>query len=93
MPTRTLIQSSSKRITYPGDVKIKDLNGDHVIDYGNNNAVDDHGDKTVIGNALPRYAYSINLSVTGTTSSFPPSSGCGKTGLVSQFGMYFLGTF
>ena len=52
---------SSKRITYPGDVKIKDLNGDHVIDYGNN-TVDDHGDKTVIGNALPRYAYSINLS-------------------------------
>ena len=58
---QTLIQSSSKRITYPGDVKIKDLNGDHVIDYGNN-TVDDHGDKTVIGNALPRYAYSINLS-------------------------------
>ena len=39
---QTLIQSSSKRITYPGDVKIKDLNGDHVIDYGNN-TVDDHG--------------------------------------------------
>ena len=58
---QTLIQSSSKRITYPGDVKIKDLNGDHVIDYGNN-TVDDHGDKTVIGNALPRFAYSINLS-------------------------------
>lgn len=51
-------------------MKIKDLNGDHVIDYGNN-TVDDHGDKTVIGNALPRYAYSINLPVTGTTSSFP----------------------
>ena len=58
---QTLIQSSSKRFTYAGDVKIKDLNGDHVIDYGNN-TVDDHGDKTVIGNALPRYAYSINLS-------------------------------
>ncbi|WP_459188271.1 SusC/RagA family TonB-linked outer membrane protein [Parabacteroides sp. APC149_11_2_Y6] len=58
---QTLIQSSSKRITYPGDVKIKDLNGDKVIDYGNN-TLDDHGDKTVIGNSLPRYSYSINLS-------------------------------
>ncbi|WP_293670217.1 TonB-dependent receptor [uncultured Parabacteroides sp.] len=58
---QTLIQSSSKRITYPGDVKIKDLNGDHVIDYGNN-TLEDHGDKKVIGNALPRYSYSVNLS-------------------------------
>lgn len=58
---QTLIQSSSKRITYPGDVKIKDLNGDKVIDYGNN-TLDDHGDKKVIGNSLPRYSYSVNLS-------------------------------
>lgn len=58
---QTLIQSSSQRVTYPGDVKIKNLNGDHVIDYGNN-TLKDHGDKTVIGNTLPRYAYSINLS-------------------------------
>lgn len=58
---QTLIQSSSKRITYPGDVKIKDLNGDNVIDYGNN-TLNDHGDKKVIGNALPRFAYSVNLS-------------------------------
>lgn len=58
---QTLIQSSSKRITYPGDVKIKDLNGDGVIDYGNN-TLEDHGDKKVIGNALPRYSYSVNLS-------------------------------
>lgn len=58
---QTLIQSSSKRITYPGDVKIKDLNGDDVIDYGNN-TLKDHGDKKVIGNALPRYSYSVNLS-------------------------------
>ena len=57
---QTLIQSSSKNITYPGDVKIKDLNGDNVIDYGNN-TIDDHGDKKVIGNMLPRYTYSFNL--------------------------------
>ena len=58
---QTLIQSSSQRVTYPGDVKIKDLNGDGVIDYGQN-TVDDHGDKTIIGNSLPRFAYSVNLS-------------------------------
>lgn len=58
---QTLIQSSSKRITYPGDVKIKDLNNDNVIDYGNN-TVDDHGDKKVIGNMLPRYSYSFNIA-------------------------------
>lgn len=58
---QTLIQSSSKNITYPGDVKIKDLNGDHVIDYGMNTLAD-HGDKKVIGNSLPRFSYSLNLS-------------------------------
>lgn len=58
---QTLIQSSSQHVTYPGDVKIKDLNGDGVIDYGNN-TLSDHGDKTVIGNSLPRFSYSLNLS-------------------------------
>lgn len=59
--SQKLIQSSSKNIWYPGDVKIKDLNGDNVIDYGNN-TLGSHGDKKVIGNSLPRYAYSFNFS-------------------------------
>lgn len=59
--SQKLIQSSSKNIWYPGDVKIKDLNNDGVIDYGTN-TLDDHGDKTVIGNSLPRFSYSLNLS-------------------------------
>lgn len=58
---QTLIQSSSQHVTYPGDVKIKDQNGDGVIDYGNN-TLDNHGDKKVIGNSLPRFTYSLNLS-------------------------------
>ena len=58
--SQKLIQSSSKNIWYPGDVKIKDLNNDGVIDYGTN-TLDDHGDKTVIGNSLPRFSYSLNL--------------------------------
>ena len=59
--TQKLIKSSNKGIWYPGDVKLKDLNNDGVIDYGNN-TLDDHGDKKVIGNELPRYSYSFNLS-------------------------------
>ena len=41
-----------------GDLKFIDLNGDGVIDNGAN-TVDDPGDRTVIGNSLPRYLYSI----------------------------------
>ena len=58
--SQKLIKSSNKK-WYPGDVKFKDLNDDHVIDYGKN-TLDDHGDKKVIGNSLPRYIYSVNLS-------------------------------
>lgn len=58
--SQKLIQSSSKNIWYPGDVKLKDQDGNGAIDYGTNR-VDDHGDLKVIGNSLPRFAYSINL--------------------------------
>ncbi len=57
----------------PGDNKFKDLNGDGVIDDGDPNMTDEdsnkipvgtlrnHGDLKVIGNALPRYEYSLRL--------------------------------
>lgn len=45
----------------PGDIKFKDLNNDHVIDYGNN-TVDNPGDQRIIGNSEPRFLYSFNLS-------------------------------
>ncbi len=44
----------------PGDVRLKDMNGDGVIDYGAN-TVGDPGDKTVIGNTTPRYQYSFRV--------------------------------
>ena len=44
----------------PGDVKFKDLNGDGKID-GGKGTVNDHGDLKVIGNALPRFEYSLRL--------------------------------
>ncbi len=42
-----------------GDLKFKDLNGDNVIDIGNN-TVEDHGDLVKIGNTTPRYCYSFS---------------------------------
>lgn len=43
-----------------GDMKFADLNGDGVISKGANTA-DKSGDRTVIGNILPRYSYSFRL--------------------------------
>ncbi len=43
-----------------GDVKFIDVNGDNVINEGSG-TVDDPGDKSVIGNSLPRYSYSFRL--------------------------------
>ncbi len=53
----------------PGDVKYKDLDGDGQIWYGTRdsdkaeNTVENHGDKTVIGNTTPRFEYGIRLGL------------------------------
>jgi hypothetical protein len=53
----------------PGDVKYKDLDGDGQIWYGTRdsedpeNTVENHGDKTVIGNTTPRLEYGIRLGL------------------------------
>src|SRR6185312_2224409 len=44
----------------PGDVKYVDQDGDHKIGIGTNTR-NNHGDKTIIGNQLPRYLYGFNL--------------------------------
>ena len=46
-----------------GDIKVKDLNDDGVIDDGIG-TLDDHGDKEVIGNTTPRYQYGITANFT-----------------------------
>lgn len=46
---------------YPGDVKFNDLDGDKKISYGKN-TVDDPGDRKIIGNNQPRYAYGIKAN-------------------------------
>lgn len=45
----------------PGDIKLKDLNNDGIIDFGRN-TVEDPGDRKVIGNSSPRYTFGMNLN-------------------------------
>lgn len=45
----------------PGDCRYADLNRDNKISWGNN-TLDNPGDKKVIGNTTPRYAFGINLN-------------------------------
>ncbi|WP_232763998.1 SusC/RagA family TonB-linked outer membrane protein [Salegentibacter salinarum] len=45
----------------PGDLKYFDLNGDGVINEGEN-TVNNPGDKEIIGNSAPQYLYSFNLN-------------------------------
>ena len=44
----------------PGDVRYVDLNGDGVIDIGDN-TVDNPGDKKIIGNWTPRFQYGVSF--------------------------------
>lgn len=46
---------------YAGDIRIRDLNGDNVINQGAN-TLDDPGDRCIIGNSTPRYSYGITLT-------------------------------
>ncbi len=59
--TQGKLQSGSLRFG-PGDVKYQDLNGDGIINNGNN-LINDHGDLTVIGNTTPRYEYSFRVDM------------------------------
>ncbi|HLR30934.1 MAG TPA: TonB-dependent receptor [Fodinibius sp.] len=47
---------------FPGDIKLRDLNGDGVISPGDNTA-DNPGDRRVIGNTTPRYTFGVNLDL------------------------------
>jgi len=54
------MRASPTNIWYPGDIKLKDRNGDGFINVGDN-TVDKPGDRKIIGNSAPRYLYGINL--------------------------------
>lgn len=55
-----LFLSTSSGQTFPGDIKLRDMNGDGVINPGTGR-VSDPGDRSIIGNSAPRYLYGINL--------------------------------
>jgi len=54
------MRASPTNIWYPGDIKLKDLNDDKLINRGTNR-VSNPGDRVIIGNDRPRYTYGINL--------------------------------
>ena len=54
------MRASPTNIWYPGDIKLKDLNGDGFINVGEN-SVSNPGDRKIIGNASPRYMYGVSL--------------------------------
>lgn len=45
---------------FPGDIKLMDTNGDGAVNPGTNR-LDNPGDRSRIGNSLPRHTYGINL--------------------------------
>ena len=58
--TDSFHKNGSNFRAYAGDLKFVDLDGDGDINYGKA-IVEDSGDLTRIGNALPRFQYGINL--------------------------------
>jgi TonB-linked SusC/RagA family outer membrane protein len=52
--------STASGLTYPGDIKLMDRNGDGFVNPGTG-TVDNPGDRSVIGNSAARYLYGINL--------------------------------
>lgn len=60
-PKQTLYKASNTGQLLPGDIKFRDLNGDGVINNGDN-TVGNPGDRRIIGNSTPRYTYGVMLN-------------------------------
>ncbi|PCH71367.1 MAG: hypothetical protein COC06_01660 [Bacteroidales bacterium] len=58
-----VMRENRGNLPYPGDIKYKDLNGDGMINEGNE-TLDDPGDKKVIGNTNRRYQFGLNAYAT-----------------------------
>ncbi|QPH41940.1 TonB-dependent receptor [Pedobacter endophyticus] len=63
------MRASPSGLWFPGDIKLKDLNGDGLINVGENKA-GNSGDRRIIGNSAPRYMYGINLGADWHNISF-----------------------
>lgn len=67
-----------------GDCHYADLNGDEKIDWGEN-TLDNPGDKKVIGNTTPRYAFGVSLGVEYKNFDFTVFvQGIGKRNTISD---------
>lgn len=66
-PTQKNVPNTTTRKNYVGDLKFKNLDSDDQI-YQGLNRVGNSGDKTIIGNKEPRYAY--GFSVDGDWNNF-----------------------
>lgn len=54
-----VMRENRGNLPYPGDIKYKDLNGDGVINDGNN-TLEDSGDRKIIGNTNRKYQFGLN---------------------------------
>lgn len=61
LPDQSFVFNNTMSEWAPGDIKFKDLNNDGKIDFGNSK-IGDTGDRKIIGNKLPRYTFSLNMS-------------------------------
>jgi TonB-linked SusC/RagA family outer membrane protein len=63
------MRASPSGLWFPGDIKLRDMNKDGVINVGENKA-DKAGDRRIIGNSSPRYSYGLNLGADWNNISF-----------------------
>lgn len=67
--TNSIMQTSEAYVTYPGDMRFEDLNGNNAIDRGSE-TVDDPGDMEIIGNSEPRYIFSFSFNADWNNFNF-----------------------
>jgi TonB-linked SusC/RagA family outer membrane protein len=63
------MRASPTNLWFPGDIKLRDLNKDNLINVGENKA-GKSGDRRIIGNSAPRYSYGVNLGADWSNISF-----------------------
>lgn len=62
IPSQSYFETNNWFFYGPGDIKYKNLDGNKVIDKGDN-TVDNPGDQRIIGNSTPRYEYGFRLGL------------------------------
>lgn len=63
------MRASPSGLWFPGDIKLRDMNKDNLINVGENK-VGKSGDRKIIGNSAARYTYGVNLGADWSNISF-----------------------